>query len=563
MVFSSTSLSRKLTALSLSLLSLGTLNIKKSYSADNIFFVFSPLITSLRVESLEQFAKDGTVNQNLGFYLNFARVDEEQKQEFREALTTPVKVDPVLLSRILNTDEAERLLNYFGSVINVRGGRNGKYLLRGALIKSAMQEDGLTLLNVLQNLALDIQIDIPRILDYSDQIDLVVNSSNLFIEEVERLGEKEAQLAKPVDFSKLQDLRQKGSFDVTNYRLNLVDSTRNRKLYVEIFQPAQLIGNDIPVVVFSHGLSSRPEDFSRVATHLASYGYVVVLPQHPGSDIQQTEDFLAGLSRQIFRVDEFIDRPLDITFVLNELTRLNNSQFGGKLNLESVGVGGHSFGGYNALAVAGAKINFAQLENSCSLDIGNLNVALLLQCRALQLPRKEYNFRDERVKAVFTVNPVNASIFGIDGLKPIEIPIFIGAGSLDPATPFVFEQARTFPFLTNPNIYLQLQEGQAHVDFSQLDAGISDLVQTVGNLTLPSPYLLDEYTHSMAVAFFQVHLRNKEDYRVFLQSSYAQFMSQDQEFRTFLITSKFLPELREKYEQILRDNYALIFRARN
>jgi len=363
-----------------------------------------------------------------------------------------------------------------------------------------------------------------------------------------------------VDFSQLPDIRQQGSLAVTNSRLDLVDTNRNRRLYVEIFQPAQLTGNDVPVVVFSHGLSSRPEDFSRWATHLASYGYVVVLPQHPGSDTRQTEDFLAGLSREIFRVNEFIDRPLDITFVLNELTRLNNSQFGGKLNLKSVGVGGHSFGGYAALAVAGAKINFPQLERSCNLDIGNLNTALLLQCRALQLPRKDYDFRDERVKAVFTVNPVNASIFGVEGLNAIDVPLFVAAGSLDPATPFVFEQARTFPFLTNSNVYLQLQEGQAHVDFSQLDAGITDLVETVGNLTLPSPYLLDEYTNSMMLAFFQVHLRNKEDYQVFLQSNYAQFMSEGQEFRTFLITSKFLPELRDKYEQFLRDNYNIIFR---
>ncbi|WP_330202549.1 alpha/beta hydrolase [Cyanobacterium sp. Dongsha4] len=560
MIFSPISFGKKLTAISLSFLSLGIFNVKTSYSADNIFFVYSPLIASLRVESLEKFAKDGTVNQNLGFYLNLARVDAQQKAEFRRALTTPVKVDPVLLSRILNTDEAERLLNYFGSVINIRGGSNGKFLLRGALIKSAMEEDGLTLLNVLRNLAVDIQINIPRILNYSEQINLVVNGSDLFVNEVARLGEKEAELSEPVDFSKLTDIRQLGAFSVTNSRLNLFDATRNRELYVEIFQPAELKGENIPVVIFSHGLSSRPEDFSRWATHLASYGYVVVLPQHPGSDIQQTEDFLAGLSRQIFRLNEFIDRPLDITFVLNELTRLNNQQFGGKLNLESVGVGGHSFGGYTALAVAGAKINFQQLERSCNLEIGNLNTALLLQCRALQLPRKDYNFRDERVKAVFTINPVNASIFGIDGLNNIDIPMFVAAGSYDPATPFVFEQARTFPFLTDQNVYLQLQEGQAHVDFSQLDAGITDLIETVGNLTLPSPYLLDEYTNSMMLAFFQVHLRNEEDYRVFLQSSYAQYLSQGQEFKTFLITSQFLPELRDKYEQFLMDNYDLIFR---
>jgi len=560
MIFSPISLGKKLTAISLSFLSLGIFNVKTSYSADNIFFVYSPLIASLRVESLEKFAKDGTVNQNLGFYLNLARVNEQQKAEFRRALTTPVKVDPVLLSRILNTDEAERLLNYFGSVINIRGGSNGKFLLRGALIKSAMEEDGLTLLNVLRNLAVDIQINIPRILNYSEQINLVVNGSDLFVDEVARLGEKEAELSEPVDFSKLTDIRQLGSFSVTNSRLNLLDTTRNRELYVDIFQPTELKGKNIPVVIFSHGLSSRPEDFSRWATHLASYGYVVVLPQHPGSDIQQTEDFLAGFSRQIFRLNEFIDRPLDITFVLNELTRLNNQQFGGKLNLESVGVGGHSFGGYTALAVAGAKINFQQLERSCNLEIGNLNTALLLQCRALKLPRKDYNFRDERVKAVFTINPVNASIFGIEGLNNIDIPLFVAAGSYDPATPFVFEQARTFPFLTDQNVYLQLQEGQAHVDFSQLDAGITDLIETVGNLTLPSPYLLDEYTNSMMLAFFQVHLRNEEDYRVFLQSSYAQYLSQGQDFKTFLITSQFLPELRDKYKQFLMDNYDLIFR---
>lgn len=560
MVFSLVPLGKKLTALSLTILSLATLNIKKSYSADNIFFVYSPLIASLRVESLEQFAKDGTVNQNLGFHLNLAGVDEQQKTEFRKALTTPVKIDPVLLSRILNTDEAQRLLNYFGSVINIRGGRNGKLVLRGALIKAAMAKEGLTLLNVIQNLAVDIQINIPRILQYTKQINLVIEASNLFVEEVERLGQKEAELVKPVNFSQLPDIRQKGSFTVTNSRLNLTDSARNRQLYVDIFQPTSLTGNDVPVVIFSHGLSSRPEDFSRWATHLASYGYVVVLPQHPGSDTKQTQDFLAGFSREIFRLNEFIDRPLDITFVLNELTRLNNSQFGGKLNLNSVGVAGHSFGSYTALAVAGAKINFSQLEKSCNLEIGNLNAALLLQCRALQLPRQDYNFRDERVKAVLTVNPVNASIFGIDGLKAIDVPIFVAAGSLDPATPFVFEQARTFPFLTNPNVYLQLQEGQAHVDFSQLDAGITDLVKTVGNLTLPSPYLLDEYTNSMMLAFFQVHLRNKKDYKVFLQSNYAQFLSEGQEFKTFLITSTFLPELRDRFAQFLRDNYDIIFR---
>lgn len=95
---------------------------------------------------------------------------------------------------------------------------------------------------------------------------------------------------------------------------------------------------------------------------MASYGYVVVLPQHPGSDTQQTEDFLAGFSRQIFRLNEFIDRPLDITFVLNELTRLNNQQFGGKLNLESVGVGGAFFWRLYGFGCGGGKNQFSTIR---------------------------------------------------------------------------------------------------------------------------------------------------------------------------------------------------------
>ncbi|WP_017294198.1 alpha/beta hydrolase [Geminocystis herdmanii] len=558
MSFFDRSFSRKLTAITLSLLSLGVLDIKKVYSADSIFFVYSPFIANLRVESLEQFALDGTVNQNLGFYLNLARVDEEQTALFRKALTTPVQVDPTLISRILNTYEGERLLNYFGSVINVRGGRNGRYILRGALVKAAMEKDGLSLMNVIQNISVDVQLNIRQVLRYVEQVNLVIEGSEFFATEIANLASIEAESAGNMDFSKLPDIRQQGSKAVTNTTLNLFDQKRNRRFYVELYQPQQLTANT-PVIIFSHGLSSRPEDFASIAKHLASYGYVVAMPQHIGSDIKQTENFLAGFSRQIFILEEFIDRPLDITFLLDELTRLNPSQFGGNLNLDNVGVGGHSFGGYTALAVGGAKIDFDNLENACNLAFGNLNNALLLQCRALNLPRKDYDFRDTRVKAVFTVNAVNAAIFGAKGLNNVTIPTFVAAGSYDPATPFVFEQARTFPHINSTDTYFQLQEGQAHVDFSQLDAGITDLVNTVGNLTLPAPYLLESYTNSMALAFFQTHLQNDENYRVYLQSAYGKHLSEGQEFKTHIITDKSAPILQEKFAQFINNNYQLIF----
>jgi predicted dienelactone hydrolase len=550
---------KQVTALSLSLFTLGGVIPEAVYPAEKIFFVYSPVIASLKVKSLEQFAEDGTISQDLGFYLNLAKVNEEEKAKFREALTKPVKIDAVLLSRSLNTEEAERLLNYFGSVINIKGGSNGKYLLRGALVQAALEEEGLTLLNVLKKLAVDVQVNVQQILQYSDQIELVIKGSELFAAEITSLAEKEAQSEETIDFSQKPDIRLPGPFKYKHSTLNLYDAQRNREFYVELYQPQELKGDNIPVVIYSHGLSSSPEGAAKLAIYLASYGYVVAMPQHPGSDIRNTEDFVEGYTRQIFEREEFINRPKDISFVLDELTRLNETQFQGKLNLESVGMAGHSFGGYTALAVAGAKLNFETLEDNCNSSIGNLNSALLLQCRALKLDReRDYDFRDSRVKAVFVSNPVNASIFHEQGLKEVKVPTFVSAGSYDPATPFVFEQGRTFPFIGSSDAYLQLQEGQAHVDFSELDAGITDLIETVGNLTLPTPDLLDSYTHSMALAFFQVHLNDQQDYKIYLQSSYAEYLSQGQEFKTYLITKTSVPELRDKYEQFIQDNRDLI-----
>jgi predicted dienelactone hydrolase len=555
----SSSIDRRLTVLGfVTAFTLGGAITVAVNAAERIFFVYSPLIASLKVESLEKFAKDGRINDDLGFYLGLAKVSEEQKSSFREALTQPIDIDPVLLSRSLNTDSAERLLNYFGSVVNIKGGRNGKYLLRGALVQAAFEKEGLTLINVLKKLAVDIEVDIEQILTYSQQVDLLIRGTELFIKEIAYLANQEAQSSPKIDFSQKLDIRSLGELEVTNSTLQLYDSQRKRKFYVELYRPQELKPNT-HVIVFSHGLSSSPEDFAKRAIHLASYGYVVAMPQHPGSDILKTKDFINGYTREIFDKNEFINRPLDISFLLDELTRLNESQFQGKLNLENVGVAGHSFGGYTALAIGGAEFDFETLKRNCDSSIGNLNTALLAQCRALLLEQnKTYNLRDSRVKAVYASNPFNSAIFGQNGLSKLEIPVFISAGSYDPATPFAFEQGRTFHSIGSSQAYLQLQEGQAHVDFSQLDAGISDLIERIGNLTLPAPDLLDSYTNSMTLAFFKVYLNNENNYQIYLQSQYGQYLSEGQEFKNYLITKASALEIKNKYEQFVEENQDLI-----
>lgn len=226
--------------------------------------------------------------------------------------------------------------------------------------------------------------------------------------------------------------------------------------------------------------------------------------------------------------------------MLDELERLNPTDFGNRLELTSVGVGGHSFGGYTAFAVAGATLDFDFLAQECSQEFAFLNVSLLLQCQALNLPQQAYDFQDPRVGSIVVFNPVNSSIFGPTGLGRVEVPVAVIAGSLDPATPFVFEQFRSFPWLGSSQRSLALIEGQAHVDLSQADGGLQRLIKTMPELTLADPALVNKYVHAITTPFFLTTVARRVDFRLYLRSSYAQYLSQNQPFPLHVIS--YLPE---------------------
>jgi hypothetical protein len=58
----------------------------------------------------------------------------------------------------------------FGDVINIQGGRNGKYSLRGSLVQAVFDPEGLSLINVLKKLPVNMQIDIKKPYVYLDKL---------------------------------------------------------------------------------------------------------------------------------------------------------------------------------------------------------------------------------------------------------------------------------------------------------------------------------------------------------------------------------------------------------
>lgn len=505
-------------------------------AAEAIFFSYGPVERSVSTSSLETLLESGELTDDLAFYVNLVGLSEAEVTQLRQNLDRPLEVDGVLLSRFLYTSLGEELLDQVGVILKTRAGGNGKLSLRAALIQAATSPEGLSAINVVRSLPTDMQIDINDAQAVASAVERIVNATTESVAQLEQITVSQAAQQPAIDYASLADLTAPGPARVQIQRFELTDTQRNRQLYMDVVRPRQWRGQ-APVMVFSHGLTSRPEARHQWATHLASHGIVVVLPQHPGSDAQQVADFQAGLSSDVFEVQEFIDRPLDITFVLNELERLNPTEFEGRLKLDQVGVGGHSLGGYTALAVAGAELNFDHLQEVCDRSFIHLNTSLLLQCQALELPRETYNFRDPRVNSVLLVNPVNSSVFGPEGLAAVKVPVLVIAGSHDPATPAVFEQFRTFPWYTTENRSLALIEGQAHIDFSALDAGLSHLLSTLPGLTLAEPEVIDRYMNALGLAFVGRYVARRPEYGLYLRSGYDSYLSQGEPFRLFMVNA--------------------------
>jgi len=188
----------------------------------------------------------------------------------------------------------------------------------------------------------------------------------------------------------------------------------------------------LPPVLISHGLWDSPASFLGWARHLASHGAPVFLPRHPGSDIQQQAEMLAG------RVpppspQEFLRRPGDVRAVLDALDA--GSLPGGEgIRARGVVMIGHSWGGTTALQLAGARSLPGLLWGDCDRTGNpNRNISWVLQCSFLPAANPASQ-ADPRIVRAVAVSPPQGLVFEL-GSRDLKVPVLLVSGSRDVVVP--------------------------------------------------------------------------------------------------------------------------------
>lgn len=520
-------------------------------SADDLYLDYGILGRQISVSSLERFAQDGTIDAELSPYLD--RISPENRQKFQRILSTPFVAlsngipeqidDPFVLSQWLYSPIGEQVLARVGQLVQTQGRQNGQQAIRAAMVLAAADPDGLSLINFLRFYPTDgLRLDLPQILALSDAIETNIQITDRLVKATTQHAKAVAATEPALDYQALSMLADVPQFDVVKQSLMLDDRDRNRTYPTDLYLPANLNTippGPIPIIIFSHGYGdtrTNPE-LVAAARSLAANGFVAAVPEHIGSNKAYQDALARGLSRESFDVMEFINRPLDIHFLIDTLEEKNNTDFQGRLQLDQVGLAGHSFGGYTALATAGATADIGLLMQQCDLaaDIvpDNVNIALLIQCRLLELKGSpqvlqqltDGSLTDERIGLVFALSPFS-SLFGENGIGKIQIPVVIVGGAYDIATPIVQEQLAAFQGLTTSEKYFYLAENLSHT--SALTRAVLDLVSSrsdiVDSFNASEQWLFDLMV-TLLIAHSQASLVGDETYNPYLTAAYVEIVS--------------------------------------
>ena len=341
----------------------------------------------------------------------------------------------------------------------------------------------------------------------------------------------------PVD----ADLSQPGIYRVASTTRTLVDTSRptppanaypgasSRTIVIEVWYPSSsagintpmdLSGAPYPLVVLGHGFFGSRSLSSFLTEHLASYGYVVAAPDFPLSSFGSPSGPTAV---------DYLNQPGDISYILDSLVASSQDAgdlFSGGIDSETVGITGHSMGGMTTLLVT-----------------------------------FDPELRDDRVDAAVPLAPL-ACPFTEEFFRNRDVPVLFIGGSVDLFCPWEENLQGPYDRADSPKYILNIING-IHMGFTNFDFPDSLAIESLfsveieqsdeeilawtsllerlgdpglcGDLTgNPAEQEIDAFPETViapdrqrelvnifTTAFFELHLRGRDEYQYFFSSDYT------------------------------------------
>lgn len=270
------------------------------------------------------------------------------------------------------------------------------------------------------------------------------------------------------------------------------DKRRNRKLITEVWYPtseipsadenipfiriptarnAAISPGTFPVILFSHGTGGGRLTVEWLCAGLASYGFIVVAVDHFGNtyDNPIPIEFV-----------KFWERPQDLTVVLNAL--LKTPELSSSMDVKRIGAAGFSLGGYTALALAGATMDYRALENYFKSETGKKEAdipempglsSFLGKPEVYDSYKNAPPLQDKRIKSVFVMSPAIGQAFpSKENFKDVTAPVYIVGAGNDQIAPLKTNAAHYAAMIKNAQYTVVGDEASHYVFLNEANDGL-------------------------------------------------------------------------------------------
>ena len=216
---------------------------------------------------------------------------------------------------------------------------------------------------------------------------------------------------KPARYDHAMSLPGHAPFEVSSQGIAVVDAK-------------PVTGKKFPLVLMSHGYGGWNTQFSNLAEHLATQGYVVAAIDHQDMAVDGAASFLLSFGNVL------ADRALDQRQVLAKIIAdvgAHQAPYLDLVDLQSVGLIGYSMGGYGAINTAGASYQF---DDGPLSKLPKASQDRLRQAEAQPAP----------IKSLILFSPwggqPDSRVWNAAGLAKIKLPVLLVVGDQDDVVNF-------------------------------------------------------------------------------------------------------------------------------